>query len=672
MEWMRARVAATILLLAATASAAPTLAPRRPEVPAGTASNPVDLFLQRYFQQHGVTPPAVVSDAVFARRAYLDLWGLLPSPEQFQTFAADRRPDKRQRLVRELLANRHAYAEHWVSFWNDLLRNDEGVIYYGLRETISNWLFPAIENNMPYDRFAGALLHPVAPQDPRGFLIGVNWRGTVSASQVPAMQAAQNTAQIFLGVNLKCNSCHDSFISKWKLADAYGLASYFSDEPLDVYRCDKLTGAKATLKFLYPELGNGPADAPLAEREAMAAELFTSAENGRFARTFVNRVWDRLFGRGIVPSVDDMDGKPFDADLLDWLASDFADHHYDIQYLLARIMTSDAYQLPSVARPERASADFVFHGPYPRRLTAEQFADAVASITGEWKIQRSPRPEPGVFSREWRFKSTPLTRALGRPIRDQVYTERNSEATMLQALEVMNGATLSNTLHRGARRMLGELPKAPENLLDSGVCGQGSATDTMFVDIDITNSKRLILLLEDVDTYDPARLVAGWANAELVGRDGSVTPLAQFATTKLQRTALMFRNQRQPRDGFAMAANSRVVFDIAGKGFTRFRGTAGVDIGSYKSDILGKVRFFVFDEEPDMQQLVSVAGAPPVPFTEWRYPADELTTRLFQYALLRDPLPKERQIAARLLISSDGLEDLLWSIFLLPEFQYVR
>ena len=76
------------------------------------------------------------------RRAYLDLWGMLPRPEQFQAFAADRGPDKRQRLVRELLANRRNYAEHWISFWNDLLRNDEGVIYHGLRESISNWLFP--------------------------------------------------------------------------------------------------------------------------------------------------------------------------------------------------------------------------------------------------------------------------------------------------------------------------------------------------------------------------------------------------------------------------------------------------------------------------------------------------------------------------------------------------
>jgi hypothetical protein len=186
------------------------------------------------------------------------------------------------------------------------------------------------------------------------------------------------------------------------------------------------------------------------------------------------------------------------------------------------------------------------------------------------------------------------------------------------------------------------------------------------------------VLLEDVDTYDPSHVLAGWANAELVARDGSVTPLAALGPARLERRPLQFRNQNQPLDGFAMRPDSRAVFDFGGRSFARFRGTAGVDTASYRSDVLAKIRFFIFDEEPDMQQLVRVASDPPVPFAAWRYPADQLTARLFQYALLRDPLPKERQTAARLLagkdgrISSDGLEDLLWSVFLLPEFQYVR
>ena len=90
----------------------------------------------------------------------------------------------------------------------------------------------------PYDRFVRDLLNPPAGR-PEGFLIGVNWRGETSAAVTPWMQASQNTAQVFLGINLKCTSCHNSFVNQWKLKDAYGLAAYFSPDPrLQLYRCD--------------------------------------------------------------------------------------------------------------------------------------------------------------------------------------------------------------------------------------------------------------------------------------------------------------------------------------------------------------------------------------------------------------------------------------------------
>src|SRR5262249_15572065 len=162
------------------------------------------------------------------------------------------------RLVDRLLADNTNYAQHWISFWNDLLRNDEGVNYYSetaTRKSITPWLINALETNLPYDQFVSKLLNPTGPQDPDGFLVGVNGRGLASASETPAMQAAQNSAQIFLGVNLKCNACHDSFISKWKLKDAYALAGFFSDDPhLQLYRCDIALDQRTEPGFLFPEL----------------------------------------------------------------------------------------------------------------------------------------------------------------------------------------------------------------------------------------------------------------------------------------------------------------------------------------------------------------------------------------------------------------------------------
>lgn len=201
----------------------PKLELTAPKLPA-TAEHPVDKFLN--------TGSAAVSDAVFARRAYLDIWGLLPTPEQTEEFEGDQSGDKHAKLIDRLLADNAKYANNWISFWNDHLQNDEGVVYHGDRKSITPWLKEALLTNMPYDKFVQGLLNPAEKTGPEGFLIGVNWRGDVSASQVPVMQAAQNTAQVFLGINLKCNSCRDSFISQWKLRDAYGLASFFSEKPL--------------------------------------------------------------------------------------------------------------------------------------------------------------------------------------------------------------------------------------------------------------------------------------------------------------------------------------------------------------------------------------------------------------------------------------------------------
>src|SRR5215471_1812015 len=101
------------------------LKPRLPEIPPAHASqNPVDRFIEKYFGDHKFKPPPVVSDRLFARRAYLDTIGLLPSPSEMKQFLADKSRTKRSRLIRNLLSRNHDYAEHWLTFWNDMLRND--------------------------------------------------------------------------------------------------------------------------------------------------------------------------------------------------------------------------------------------------------------------------------------------------------------------------------------------------------------------------------------------------------------------------------------------------------------------------------------------------------------------------------------------------------------------
>ena len=293
--------------------------------------HPIDRLVDAYFVQHGVKFPPPVDDARFARRVYLDLVGLLPTEDQLKAFLADGSGAKREKLIDTLLANRVAYADHWLTFWNDLLRNDYAGTGYidGGRKQITKWLYAALIDNMPYDQFVRELVSP-SPES-EGFINGIKWRGNVNAAQSPELQFAQNVGQVFLGVNLKCASCHDSFIDDWKLTDSWGLAAITADHPLEIYRCDVPTGKTAAPAFLFPELGSIDPQLPRKERLEQLSRLITDPRNGRLPRTLVNRLWQRLLGRGIVNPVDSMDAAPWSPELLDYLAAEFVDNGYDVK-----------------------------------------------------------------------------------------------------------------------------------------------------------------------------------------------------------------------------------------------------------------------------------------------------------------------------------------------------
>jgi hypothetical protein len=364
----------------------PPLKPRMPVLLATVdgRSNPLDRILDQYLAQKKLPRPAAIDDATFVRRAYLDLIGLLPSPKDLEVFAKDTSADKRARLIDSLLKRDIDYTEHWLTFWNDLLRNDYGGTGFitGGRKQISNWLYHALITNMPFDQFVRELIAP--PNDEsRGFIDGIKWRGEVSAGQTVEIQFAQSVSQSFLGINMKCASCHDSFIDRWKLSEAYGLAAIYSSRPLEINRCDKPIGQQAVAAWLFPEIGQVNPQTAQPERLKQLAALMTHPQNGRTARTIVNRLWQRLMGRGIVHPVDSMQTEPWNADLLDYLAAHLVENGYDLKQTLALIATSKAYQ--SHAQVVTKGIDdhgYVYAGPRTKRLTAEQFVDAIWQITG--------------------------------------------------------------------------------------------------------------------------------------------------------------------------------------------------------------------------------------------------------------------------------------------------
>jgi hypothetical protein len=125
---------------------------------------------------------------------------------------------------------------------------------------------------------------------------------------------------------------------------------------------------------------------------------------------------------------------------------------------------------------------------------------------------------------------------------------------------------------------------------------------------------------------------------------------------------------------------SRLAYDIAGRGFSRFRGVVGLEHVSRLAQgetILG--RFLIFGTEPDFDRLVPPAPETPLPPGPRLTRAADVVDRVYWYALGRAPYAEERAIALEALvdstrpgrISSEGVADLLWAVMVKPEFQLI-
>lgn len=441
------------------------LSPRNPPLPpaSGNITNPIDRWTNQYFIKNKTSWPNLVDDRTYLRRIFLDIIGLLPSPQEIEAFTKDNRPDKRSLWIRQLLNREDDYAMHWLTFWNDALRNDytgTGYITKG-RYNITDWLYKSIKSNKQYNQFVKELVSP--SEESKGFVEGIKWRGVVNASQRTEMQAAQNVSQVFLGLNLKCASCHNSFISDWKLDDAYAFANIFADSTLEINRCEKPTGKFIDAGMLWKELGAIDSKATLSVKRAQLAENMIKPENGRLYRTLVNRIWAQLMGRGLIEPVDVMDNEPWSQDLLDWMAFNFQQNKSDMKELIYLITTSNTYQLPSVGfkDPNKiVSQDYKFTGMLRKRMTAEQFADAGGTIIGplfpDSLVKYKPFMQPGydqsspLFTRASLVVNNTFLTALGRPNRETVSTSRESQANLLQALELTNGERFNSMIRKGA------------------------------------------------------------------------------------------------------------------------------------------------------------------------------------------------------------------------------
>ncbi len=667
------------------------LALKEPPLPAPTQdiTHPIDLIVNDYFQDKNITWPDPVDDRTFIRRVYLDVVGLLPEPEEVNSFIEDASLDKREALIDQLLEDKHNYTQHWFSFWNDLLRNDytgPGFITNG-RKQISDWLYQSLWENKSYQQMVAELVNPTPESE--GFIQGIKWRGAVNSSQTVEMQAAQNISQSLLGLNLKCASCHNSFVNNLTLDQAYGFANVFSDSTLEIFRCDKPTGRMAQTSFLYPQLGVLEGE-ELTGRLERLEELMTTPENGRVYRTVVNRYWDLLLGRGIVMPVDEMDNIPWSQTLLDWLAMDMINHGYDLKHLLKTILTSKTYQLPTVeytSVEEILTDNFVFRGPAPRRITAEQFADVLTQIVApvyhsvSYDPTHSSMPAAWIWHRERELDRDVLPKPGKRYFRYSFNTESDKHIASAELLLSVDHAFKlflnDKEVEEGydwrviVRKELGEYLNAGSNIIAIEGENEGTVPNPagILLSIQITyedgtiqqvisnNDWKTTDQLPEEDWTSPEFDDEHWAQAKRVGSYERSYWGKILGFSHDQQESLAFaRASLVSRDPFQTALGRPTRENVATQRNDQATLLQALELtnGTFFHNILQR----------GASQWLQHYGEEP----------QKLVDQLYLHFLGRYPTEKE----ASLLLESLGeqpderaVEDVLWAMVLLPEFQLI-
>jgi cytochrome c553 len=219
-----------------------------PQLPEGTASHPVDRFLEAGLAAAGLAPTPPTEPATLVRRLSFDLTGLPPEPDLIDAFVADPLPEAVDGLIERLLASPH-YGEHWGRHWLDVVRYadsnglDENVAH-GNAWRYRDYVIAAFNADKPFDAFvreqvAGDLLVTSDASPERraelltatGFLVlgpKVLAEGDEQKLLMDIIDEQLDTAgKAFLGLAIGCARCHDHKFDPISQADYYALAGIF-------------------------------------------------------------------------------------------------------------------------------------------------------------------------------------------------------------------------------------------------------------------------------------------------------------------------------------------------------------------------------------------------------------------------------------------------------------
>ena len=436
--------------------------------------HPLDAVVGEKFAEIGLTPSGLCDDATFLRRAHLDAIGALPTADEARAFLASTAPDKRERLVDELLGltgdparDRYVdrYAAWWSLKWADLIRNNSAVLGESGMWALHNWLQESFRTNKPFDRFVTELITA------KGSIFASGPANYFRIANNPA-DLAESTAQLFLGVRLQCAKCHHHPYERLSQSDYYGFAAYFArvasknSAEFGIFGGETVVVVNPSGEVSHPRSGAIMKPTPLGgesaedadDRRIALANWLTAADNASFARNIVNRYVAFLLGRGLVEPVDDLrsTNPPSNPALMDLLVAEFRGSGFDVRRLMRFIMTSRLYQLDSQPTAGNA-ADERFSSHYRvKRLGAEALLDAIDEATGvRTKYPNLPLGTRAIELPDAAAANTnPFLVTFGKPKRASVCEcERTPDENLAQALHTLNGDIVATKVADGAGRV---------------------------------------------------------------------------------------------------------------------------------------------------------------------------------------------------------------------------
>jgi hypothetical protein len=411
MQKLRIVIGWSMLLAFALPAPAADINKRRADALALAAR--IDRYIEKAWAENKIVPSPVIDDGAFLRRVYLHLAGRIPMVSETREFLDDKSPDKRVKVV-EVLLNHDGkikrYPLHMAQVWRAVLLPEAspGSDSRFLGGPLEAWLRSRFEKDAGWDKIARELLTATPGNQPANKAAleiygfdpgdGTSPLGFYQAKGYKPENLAEATARTLLGARLGCAQCHNHPTADWKQEQFWEYAAFFEgvqpqrrrqpqapvEEPKPPPREIKIPGDKERIvKAKFPD-GKVPAWKETDDPRVVLADWVTRKDNPYFARATVNRLWAYFFGVGIVDPVDEMvkaDNPPSHPELLDDLAKDFADHDFDMRYLVLAITSTKAYQLSSAqTHPSQDEPRYFSRAPL-LGMTPEQLYDSVAEAT---------------------------------------------------------------------------------------------------------------------------------------------------------------------------------------------------------------------------------------------------------------------------------------------------